>query len=330
MTRQQKTWMLDAGQSSPDYALVHFVSPMPKQRAGPAIHAPAPARGHSSATRRPRKKTRPNAEQIIRKADVMPLRPRRAHDGGGGSSSSSSSSSSRSGQPRFKPEQDFLNQVLAPEGGKTRPAFFRASARLRPAPCPVSRLPRKFARVRLNRASELRASRSADRDFSAGSTTASLDPDSSPHGQLTRARHVPESEEAPKDTLVLACSHFFRGDTGAKVDGSALPTDLPMQQGSRDDVAAENGTAHTRLWVCYDRWEGPSRTCAQIRMLVSTALPVSILVQDGRLRRLLQPCTLWRKRSRALRWDRYGAVLEWLTLPTLVLSAADVASPSLV
>lgn len=72
--------------------------------------------------------------------DVMPLRPRRArtyatvpngraHDGGGGGSSSC-------GQPRFKPEQDFLNQVLAPEGGKTQ----RPSS-AHPCACAQRRLP---------------------------------------------------------------------------------------------------------------------------------------------------------------------------------------------
>ncbi len=124
MTRQQKTWMLDAGQSSPDYALVHFVSPMPKQRAGPAIHARHPR--EDTAVRRRDRGKRPveRGKNYPEGEDVMPLRPRRArtyatvrngraHDGGGGSSSSC-------GQPRFKPEQDFLNQVLAPEGGKTR------------------------------------------------------------------------------------------------------------------------------------------------------------------------------------------------------------------
>lgn len=102
---------------------------------------PASARGHSSATQRPRKKTRSNAEKNYPEGeDVMPLRPRRArtyatvpngraHDGGGGSSSSC-------GQPRFKPEQDFLNQVLAPEGGKTQ----RPSS-AHPCACAQRRLP---------------------------------------------------------------------------------------------------------------------------------------------------------------------------------------------
>ncbi len=151
----------------------------------------------------------------------MPLRPRRArtcanvhlrrgHDGGGGSSSKQRSAP-------IQAPTGFSESGTCARRRLDAAAFFRASARVRPAPSPgcqgnslafASSEPPKITRRQ-----ECRS------QFSAGSTRASQDPGIPTQlHPLERVMFLNQNRLRTCCTLGLGCSHLFMGDSGAKVD----------------------------------------------------------------------------------------------------------------